>query len=95
MTRPFKPELSQNETATTTSGRIALGNFPNILLIGEGAVTVYVKFGGPTVEATNEDIPILSGMALLFTKPDGVEHMAFLAASSTSRLGIVQGSQGS
>ncbi len=89
---PFKVEISQNDTATTTSQRTLLGDGPNIMLIGEGAETVYVKFGDVTVVATNEDVPILSGAMIVFEKTGA--YMAFLAAANTSRLGIVTGRQG-
>lgn len=92
--KPFEPLVSQNETATTTAAPIALGNSPHVMCIGEGAETVYVKFGKTGVVATNEDIAILSGMALLFTKPEGAEVMSILAAQNTSRFCIVQGRQG-
>lgn len=92
--KPFEPLLSQNETATTTAAPIALGPYPHILVIGEGAETVYVKFGRAGVVATNEDIAILSGMGFVFTKPEGAEFVSFLAAQNTSRICFVQGREG-
>lgn len=94
MLKPFEPLLSQNELADTGADEIALGPYPHVLIIGEGAQTVYVKFGAKGVVATSEDIPILSGMALLFTKPEGAEFLSILAATGTSRLGIIQGRAG-
>lgn len=94
MLKPFEPLVSQNETADTGADEIALGPYPHVMFIGEGAQTVYVKFGAKGVVATTEDIPILSGMALLFTKPQGAEFVSILAGASTSRLGIIQGRAG-
>lgn len=101
----FQPTMGATVTiaATGTSARALLGGQPEAAgakhqyrIVNPGTTLAYVRFGDKTVTATNADVPVLPGSALILTYqvPDGVTdglYLAAILASGTATLSITTG----
>lgn len=88
---PFRPKTSQNVLLTTVSQEITLDEQPHVMITGEGAQTAYIRFSRKGGTAVTTDIAILSGEAMIFSKPDDGEFLEALCNANTSRLNVVTG----
>jgi len=89
--------------ATVASARVLLGGQPapagtkyQYRIVNPGTTLAYVRFGDKTVAATNADVPVLPGTAVIFTYtvPAGLTdglYLAAILASGTATLSITTG----
>ena len=76
-------------SATTASGALNLPTAPmpsSVRLHNATSVTVFVQFGGSTVEATTANMPLPAGAVEIFEIGGGATHIAAITASGTGTL---------
>ena len=103
--RPFTPidvhTSTQAITGTTASEALVLtssllgGHVPNLRVVNDGTVTVFIAFGGSGVVAVvADDMPILPGTVEIFTMPgniDAITHFAGIASGAGSTIYVTVG----
>ena len=76
---------------TSATGRVALtapagsGGF-DVRLYNAGSSTVFVRFGGSTVDSTTAYLPLPAGQTEVVSAGPGVTHVAAITASGTATL---------
>jgi len=83
--------------AATPSARIPLPNLalPDIMIINEGSVTVFVNTGDSTVTADATNMPILAGEKGVYSRglrEKPITHIAAFVVSGTQAITVIQGS---
>ena len=97
MTLPFTPKATVNLSATSSTGRVQMyseigGRAAVIVTNPAGNPTVFINFGGSTVEATTSaGLPILAGTAQTFTLGASQTHVAGITASGSGTIYFTPG----
>ena len=84
-------------TAATPSANVALPDeeAPDIMVINEGTVTVFVKTGDSTVTADATSMPVLPGEKGVYSRglrEIPITHLAAFVVTGTQAITIIQGS---
>lgn len=96
----FTPATTVALGAGTTTGNVALGKGKVVRIFNAGPALAFVKFGGASVTATVNDMPVINGgtvlgagiMAEYFVRDESSQtHIAGITASSAASLVITTG----
>lgn len=89
----FAPNFDGSIVAPgTTTANTSLGTGSKTLVLTNlGTVTVYVKTGASTIEATTAGYAVLPLTSISISKPDTHTHIAYITASGTGSLHIISG----
>lgn len=87
MSFPYSPFFDATVTisasTTTARGEITV-DCQCLRIVNIGTVATFVKLGGVTVEATNNDFVLAPNEAVLISKGSNYSHLAALTASGTA-----------
>jgi hypothetical protein len=92
----FTPGSGIRVTTSTTSAATAIpkpqtGERSLMLSNNDTAITVYIKFGDSTVEATVNDLAMLPFESRMIKPPATATHFALIAASGTPVVSVTSG----
>ena len=79
-----------NLAVTSTTGRVArtlIGeDAAQVRIVNAGTVTVFLAFGGSSIDATTSGMPLLPGTAEVFTLTKEMTNIAAITASGTATI---------
>lgn len=82
-----------SSTAATALPTTIAQQKANLELQNAGAATIFVEWGGSTIQATTTTgYPVLAGQSKVITVPPTTTHIACIVASSTHTLYVTVGS---
>lgn len=88
---PFAPTGNASLSVTTSSGRVALPNSDDtVVLQNLGSVALYLNFGSSGVTAATTDTPLQPGMVATFNA-GAATHVAAITSTGTATLAVTTG----